>query len=85
MTSVTVTGGTKCLWATKHKHSDDRDTIVDQSINQPILVHHNPSFHQTMKFTIAAFLSLAVVAAAYEVPSLTPDNYEELTADKTVL
>lgn len=32
--------------------------------------------------TVAALLALAVTANASGVPSLTPDNYDELTAGK---
>jgi hypothetical protein len=42
----------------------------------------------TMKLFPAAFLVFAAFVApvaAYDVPSLTPENYDELTADKTVL
>jgi hypothetical protein len=37
-----------------------------------------------MKFSAAVLLSALATAAAYEVPSLTPDNYDELTDGKTV-
>jgi hypothetical protein len=37
--------------------------------------------HQLALVAIAAFLG---AAAAYEVPSLTPDNYDEITGGKTV-
>jgi len=34
--------------------------------------------------TVAVALALAVSARAADVPSLTPENYDELTAGKTV-
>jgi hypothetical protein len=37
-----------------------------------------------MKFVIALALALAASVNAFDVPSLTPDNYDELTDGKTV-
>lgn len=37
-----------------------------------------------MRASVAAILALATAVSAYDVPSLTPDNYEELTDGKTV-
>lgn len=37
-----------------------------------------------MKVSAAVLLSAFATVAAYDVPSLTPDNYDELTAGKTV-
>jgi hypothetical protein len=37
-----------------------------------------------MKFSLALTLAFAASAAAAGVPSLTPDNYDELTDGKTV-
>jgi hypothetical protein len=36
-----------------------------------------------MKFTAALLLAAAASASAYDVASLTPDNYDEITAGKT--
>jgi hypothetical protein len=38
----------------------------------------------TMRFSVAAVLSLVAVASAADVPSLTPANYDALTDGKTV-
>jgi hypothetical protein len=37
-----------------------------------------------MKFTAAITLAFAASVSAYDVPSLTPDNYESVTEGKTV-
>jgi hypothetical protein len=37
-----------------------------------------------MRLTLALTLALAAGVTAYDVPSLTPDNYDELTDGKTV-
>ena len=37
-----------------------------------------------MKLTYSALLLVLPVSLAFEVPSLTPDNYDELTEGKTV-
>lgn len=37
----------------------------------------------TMRFTAALLLSVFATASAYDVISLTPDNYDEMTAGKT--
>lgn len=37
-----------------------------------------------MKFSAAVLLSTLAAASAFDVPSLTPDNYDELTDGKTV-
>lgn len=38
----------------------------------------------TMRFTLALTLAFAAGAAAHDVPSLTPENYDEITDGKTV-
>jgi hypothetical protein len=43
-----------------------------------------PVIDSTMKFSAAVLLSALATAAAYDVPSLTPENYDELTDGKTV-